>query len=115
MQINLSDHFSDSAFYPFFSMELSFFVAAFCSKPPGYRIPIGGGIVEMVTNLLGNSGSRVLDNVARSPLCVENMGSRGPAVHISLLSNYKPQDKLCQLFMLSHAPRYVQYENQRTG
>jgi len=55
MQINLSDHFSDSAFYPFFSMELSFFVAAFCSKPPGYRIPIGGGIVEMVTNLLGIS------------------------------------------------------------
>jgi len=55
MQINLSSHFSDSAFYPFFSMELCFFVAAFCSKPPGYRIPIGGGIVEMVTNLLGFS------------------------------------------------------------
>ena len=58
MQIKLSDYFSDSAFYPFFSMELSFFVAAFCSKPPGYRIPIGGGVVEAVINLLGMSVGR---------------------------------------------------------
>jgi len=55
MALRLNSLFSDSAFLPFLSMELSFLAAAAATKPAGLRIPIGGSIVESVVSALGFS------------------------------------------------------------